>query len=109
MSWIWPLVETANAIWKWRHRGLISVFEAQRFMAEILAVPVQIQPGNKLLTTAMEIAIEHDRSIYDALFVALVQEMRLPGVTADESLWRSVRADFPERPFVARLALAIQP
>jgi predicted nucleic acid-binding protein len=34
-------------------------------------------------------------SIYDALFVALVQDLQLSGVTGDEPLWQAVRADFP--------------
>jgi predicted nucleic acid-binding protein len=90
------LLESANAIWKRRHRGLISLPEARRFASEISAIPVQTQPANKLLAAATEIAFMYDRSIYGALFIALVQEMRLPGVTSDEPLWRSVRTDFPD-------------
>ena len=48
-----------------------------------------------LLQPAFEIAVKYDRAIYDALFVALAQDLRLPGVTADEPLWRAVHADFP--------------
>ncbi len=88
------LVETMNAIWARRHRSLISLPDARRFVTEVLAIPVQTQPANRLLTAATEIAFRYDRSLYDALFVALVQEMRLPGVTSDEPLWRSVHTDF---------------
>jgi len=32
----------------------------------------------------------------DALFVALTQDLGLPGVTSDEPLYRAVHADFPQ-------------
>lgn len=47
------------------------------------------------LRAAFEIALEHDRTVYDALFVALAADLQLPGVTADEPLWPAVHADFP--------------
>ena len=89
------LVEAANAVWKKGHRKLVPPDEVRRLVRDLLAIPVQIQPANKLLTTALEIAVKHDRTIYDALFVALARDLRLPGVTADEPLWQAVHADFP--------------
>jgi len=49
-----------------------------------------------LLASALEIAIAYDRAVYDALFVALVRQLQLPGVTADEPLYRTVHGDFPQ-------------
>jgi predicted nucleic acid-binding protein len=69
------MTEITNAIWKRLHRGLASPAEARQ--------------------SALEIASRYGRSIYDALFVALAQELDLPGVTADEPLYRAVHADFP--------------
>jgi predicted nucleic acid-binding protein len=89
------LVEAANAVWKKGHRKLVPPDEVRRLVRDLLAIPVQIQPANKLLTAALEIAVKHDRTIYDALFVALARDLRLPGVTADEPLWQAVHADFP--------------
>ena len=40
--------------------------------------------------------MKYDRSIYDALFVALAADLKLPGVTTDEPLYRAVSADFPQ-------------
>ena len=88
-------VETGNAIWKQQRRGMITLTDAHQFLAKLLALSVQIHPANALLQPAFEIAVKYDRAIYDALFVALVQELQLPGVTADEPLWRAVHADFP--------------
>ena len=88
-------VEAGNAIWKQQRRGMITLADAHQFLAKLLALSVQIHPANALLQPAFEIAVKYDRAIYDALFVALAQDLRLPGVTADEPLWQAVHADFP--------------
>ncbi len=89
------IVETANAVWKKEHRGLIPAEEARRLVMDLLAIPVSIHPANKFLTNALNIAVKYDRSVYDALFVALADDLQLTGVTADEPLWKAVNKDFP--------------
>ena len=89
------LTEVANAIWKRRHQRIIAVEEALELLGRLLRMPVHVQPSARLLESALEIAAKYDRAIYDALFVALAQDLRLPGVTADEPLWQAVHADFP--------------
>ncbi len=74
---------------------MIRAEEARRLVGDLLAMPLQVQPANRLLVAALEIAVKYDHTIYDALFVALVHDLGLPGVTADEPLWQAVRADFP--------------
>jgi predicted nucleic acid-binding protein len=88
-------VEVANAIWKQQCQGLITLADARQFVGKLLAISVQIHPAIALLRPAFEIAVKYDLAIYDALFVALAQESQLPGVTADEPLWRAVHMDFP--------------
>lgn len=88
------LVEVANAIWKRHHRGLATLAEARQFLDELLRCPVHVESVARLLKPALEIAVQYDRAIYDALFVALAQDLQLPGVTADEPLHRAVHAHF---------------
>ena len=38
--------------------------------------------------------MKYHRSVYDALFVALTQDLGLPGITADEPLYNAVHVDF---------------
>jgi predicted nucleic acid-binding protein len=89
------LAEAINVVWAKHHRGLINLETAREFVAELLGSPVYLHPSRSRLQAAFEIAAHFDRSVYDSLFVATAHEMRLPGVTADEALWRSVHADFP--------------
>jgi len=89
------VAEAINVVWAKHHRGLIALEAARGFVANLLDSPVYVQPSRSRLQAAFEIAARYDRSVYDTLFVAIAHEMRLPGVTADEPLWRSVHADFP--------------
>src|SRR5262245_54834252 len=67
-------VEVANAIWKRYHRGLITLDEMRQLLDLLVRSPVQVEPAGPLLRPAMEIAAQYQRAVYDALFVALVQE-----------------------------------
>jgi predicted nucleic acid-binding protein len=89
-------VEISNAIWKRVHRGLATLPEARKFLDELLRSPVHVQQAHHLLVPALEIAAKYDRAVYDALFVALVQDLGLKGVTADEPLYQAVHADYPQ-------------
>jgi predicted nucleic acid-binding protein len=89
-------VEVANAIWKRYHRGLATLDETRQSLDDLLLSPVQLEPANRLLKPALEIAIKYHRAVYDALFVALCQDLGLQGVTADEPLFNMIHPDFPQ-------------
>ncbi len=90
------LVEVANAIWKCYHRHLATLLETHQFLDELLRCPVHIESAQRLLTPAMGIGTKYDRPVYDALFVALAQDLKLGGVTADEPLQRGSRRLSPD-------------
>ncbi|MCI0461885.1 MAG: type II toxin-antitoxin system VapC family toxin [Gemmataceae bacterium] len=89
-------VEVTNAIWKRYHRGLATLDDTRQFLDDLLLSPVHVEPANRLLKPALEIAAKYDRAIYDALFVALAQDLGLSGATADEPLYNAIHADFPQ-------------
>ncbi len=88
-------VEVTNAIWKLHHRRLATLDEARLFFDKLSRIPVHVVPAVRLLKPALEIGAKYDRAVYDALFVALCQDLGLQGVTADEPLYKAVHADFP--------------
>jgi predicted nucleic acid-binding protein len=90
------LIEVTNAIWKLVHRGVTTMDEARKFLDQLVLSPVYVEPANRLLKPALELAAKYDRAVYDALFVAICQAQRLPGVTADEPLYHAVHTDFPQ-------------
>jgi predicted nucleic acid-binding protein len=88
-------IEVTNAIWKRHHRGLATLDESRQFLRDLLLTPVHVEESIRLLEPALEIAARYDRAIYDALFVALSQDLAVPAVTADELVYNALRADFP--------------
>jgi predicted nucleic acid-binding protein len=89
------LVEVTNAIWNQHRRKLITTPQADFALRALFQSPMQIEPARLLLESALEIGMRYDRSIYDALFVALVSKTGFAGVTADVPLYNAVHADFP--------------
>jgi predicted nucleic acid-binding protein len=55
-----------------------------------------VETAVRLLKPALEIAAKYHRAVYDALFVALCQDLGLQGVTADEPLVNAIHIDFPQ-------------
>ena len=90
------LAEVANAIWKRQHRGMTSAADAQKFLLALQDFPLNQESSAPLIAQAYYIAVKYDRSLYDALFVALTQTLGLQGVTADEPLFNAVHRDFPQ-------------
>ena len=50
----------------------------------------------RVLAAGFDIATRYDRSVYDALFVAMAHQLGVKGVTADEPLYNVVHGDFPQ-------------
>jgi predicted nucleic acid-binding protein len=90
------LVEVTNAIWKRCHRKLATLDDTRQALDDLLQMPVHVEPAARLLKPALDIAAKYDRAVYDALFVALCQDLGLRGVTADEPLYNVVHPDFPQ-------------
>jgi predicted nucleic acid-binding protein len=90
------LPEVGNAIWKSHRQKSITLPEARKGLAALKSIPLHIEPAARLLDQAFEIAVKYYRAFYDALFVALVQDLRVKGVTADEPLYNTTHVDFPQ-------------
>ncbi len=88
--------EVGNAIWKKHRQKLITLAEARRAMVALKSIPFHMEPAARLLDQAFEIAVKYDRAVYDALFVALAQDIGVKGVTADEPLFNTTHVDFPQ-------------
>jgi predicted nucleic acid-binding protein len=86
--------EVANAIWKRYRQRIINREEARELLEALMRSPVTVEPATCVLNSAFEIAMAYDRAIYDALFVALAQQLELTGITADEPLFNAVHANF---------------
>jgi predicted nucleic acid-binding protein len=91
----WP--EVGNIFWKASRGGRMSKGAAREAVASMSSCGIRTAPSQPLLGQALEIAAEFDRTVYDAIYVALAVESNHPLVTADERLANAVAAYFPVR------------
>ena len=83
------VAELGNILWKRQGRGFLHSDEAAELAGLIvdpLAFPVELMPSRQLLASALRIAAECDRSVYDSLYVALAVAAGTTMVTADARL-----------------------
>jgi len=91
--------EVGNVIWKKFRRKEIDENEASQLLTDFLHLPFQITPSSYLIESALEIAMEKDRTVYDSLYVALAVETKSTMITADKRLVNSL-ADSPLEKYV---------
>jgi len=81
------IAEIGNIVWRKVVRQELTRADAERIVtAFVLACPVEIVPAAALIVSAVEIAMQHGRSVYDSLYVALATREGCEMVTADERL-----------------------
>jgi predicted nucleic acid-binding protein len=103
-------IECTNVLWKHTRRSGYPVDRARQAVRDLGSLAVQWYPTADLIRPALEIAIQHGITAYDASYIALARELRLPMVTADEKLARALAGtalevhwlgDFPIPPLPA--------
>lgn len=82
--------EFANALWKKVRERTITLAEAVALLPELERQPIALQPGQELLASAFELAVSHNRTVYDSLYVALALRERCQLVTADRKLFNAL-------------------
>ena len=82
--------EFFNALW-WQHRREDLPQDSVRNLWEQFALdPVVLYAPEDLMARAVEIALETQAIIYDALFLALAENFKTVVVTADDKLLKSL-------------------
>ena len=82
--------ECANIFWKYVRRFGLQVDYARRSLRNLISLPLTLIPGTDLLPTALDLALDYEITAYDASYVALAHDLRLPLVTADRKLLRKL-------------------
>jgi predicted nucleic acid-binding protein len=94
--------EVGNIVWK-KHRfqGLAEA-DAQLILDAFRALTLVLTPTATLLQEAYRLAVAHQRSVYDAMYLALSLREKCRLVTADEKLVNALVATFPDLVWVAK-------
>lgn len=97
-------IETANIFWKCVRAGLYTNAEVQADLATLKVFPLIVSSNAELMEEAVNIALNHNTSAYDAAYVTLSKRVNAPLLTLDRKLFNiltnssyDVRffADFP--------------
>jgi predicted nucleic acid-binding protein len=91
----WP--ELGNILWKAVRQGRMSRKSSGDAIEALEASGIPTVPCLPLLPDAMAISLAFDRTVYDAVYVALAAARDALLVTADERLANSLAARFPVR------------
>ena len=70
----------------------LTLEQGRRAIEEFLALDLETTGDAKIVRLAYDLVHEYDCAFYDALYLALAQEMGVPFITADGRLYRRVRA-----------------
>jgi predicted nucleic acid-binding protein len=94
--------EVGTIVWK-KHRfqGLAEA-DAQLILDTFQALTLILTPTAILLQDAYHLAVVHQRSVYDAMYLALSLRETCRLVTADEKLVNALGASFPNLIWVAK-------
>ena len=79
-------IECTNILWKYTRRFNYQAEKADRHLVNLENLALQSTPTSDLMRDALDIAVFHNISAYDACYVALGHRLNLPVVTADEKL-----------------------
>lgn len=83
--------ELGNVCWKRAQRGELIPAQAHAIVRDFLASPLRIEHSQRLLQAAWDIAIQHGRSVYDSLYLALACTLDIPLVTADQRFFNAMQ------------------
>ncbi len=81
------VVEVAALAWKRARRGEITEAAADRIVAALRQVPLEIRPTAELVSAALPLALHGGLTLYDAFYAALAVKSGCPLVTADRKLY----------------------
>jgi predicted nucleic acid-binding protein len=83
-------IQIANALWKKIQRAELSPADAAQILSQLPSLPVNRHTEAPILTAALELAQQVQRTVYDSLYLALAIALNGRMVTADQRLYASV-------------------
>ena len=87
--------ECGNVFWRRCRQGDMTAEEATESLADLLTLDIPLVPASTLVQSALRLALQHQRTVYDSLYLALSEERDCPLITADERFFNSVGSQFP--------------
>jgi len=87
--------EIANALWRKQRNGELTTAEARLAVELAARAPIDVVDSAGMLVAAVDLAATLDRTVYDALYIALALREGCQFVTADARLHHAVATTLP--------------
>lgn len=84
--------EVGNILWKRVRFGEMLATEAEAVLESLGALPLTVSPSWPLALSALTIACQTQRTVYDSLYLALAVRESAVMVTADEKFYQALQA-----------------
>lgn len=88
--------EVANICWKRHQFQGIAAHDAQQVVQAFRTIRFQVTTAVDLLDDALSLAMQHGRTVYDSLYLALMVREGCRFVTADARLANSLASILPD-------------
>jgi predicted nucleic acid-binding protein len=88
-------LEVANALWKAVWKQKIDSEVAARSLKVVRDLNIPTISSVDLVPRALRLAVEHRRTVYDSIYVALALHAKANLITADERLANALAAHLP--------------
>ena len=88
-------IELGNVLWKAVRSSRVSAQEFEAAQQLLQTSDIRSFPSRQLLPSALLIALEFNRTVYDSLYVALAKDASVQLITADEKLVNAVGSRLP--------------
>jgi predicted nucleic acid-binding protein len=92
-------VEMGNILWKKVQRAELLLADAAEIVGKLPTLPLSRHPVMPLLASALDLACQTNRTVYDSLYLALAIQLDGQMVTADRRLVNALAAT----PYAARV------
>ena len=87
--------ELGNVVWKKHRFQGVAAADAQQVVEELQQLPLIVTSSADLLADAYRLAVAQQRTVYDALYLALSLREHAPFVSADQKLVNAVGTAIP--------------
>lgn len=87
--------EIGNIVWKKQIFQGLAASDGQQIINLFQSLKFYLMPTSVLLDDAYRLAVAHQRTVYDMLYVALSLREGCPFVTADEKLVNAIQNSVP--------------
>ena len=93
--------EVGNIVWKKHRIQDLSIEDAQEIIDTFKTITMTLTSSADLLEGAYNLAVIHERTVYDMMYIALANRENCQFVTADERMVNAVGEHFPNVVWIA--------